>query len=159
MTNKTIYDVDAISPEYTKESGDIYALTDGGITVLEIKNRENKHYGVVSAVTDSQDTDDRGRKTDASEDYAMNTLFFVLNFLNADDWFGRTGVLKTPSSLLGYLLGLKKQLDDAEIAENITIAVTVDENNDKVGIVDVGVKAWGILKHLHWRIQQIMGGS
>lgn len=150
-TNKRITDIDAISPELSTDS--IYTLTDKGLTCFELKNRETKKYGVVSAVTGSQAIGDDGMKTDASELYAIRCLVQVLNYLNLDDWLGRVGISKTINALEGELSNRKQELLSLGIAEELTITPTIDSDDDKICNVDISVRPPGILKHIRKRIQ------
>lgn len=149
-TNKRITDIDAISPEFPDE---VYTLTDKGLTCFELKNRETRKYGVVSAVTGSQTVGDDGMKTDASELYAVRCLTYVLNYLNLDDWLGRVGISKTLNAVEGELSNRKQEILSSGIAEELTATPSIDSENDKICNVDISVKPPGILKHIRKRIQ------
>lgn len=150
-TNKRITDLDAISPEFT--SAEAYTLTDKGLTCFELKNRETKKYGVISAVTGSQAIGEDGMRTNASELYAIRCLTFVLNYLNLDDWLGRVGISKTLNALEGELENRREQILSDGIAEELTITPSIDSEDTKLCNVDISVKPPGILKHIRKRIQ------
>lgn len=150
-TNKIITDIDDVLPKFS--SADAYALTDKGLTLFELKNRENSKYGIISAVTGSQAVDDTGMKTDAAEIYAVRALVYVLNSMNVEDWLGRTGISKTVNALEGELNNRKNQLLKDGIVEDLDVAVSIDEANDKLAYIDISIKPYGIIKHITKRIK------
>ena len=159
-TNKIINDITGLNKIFS--DADIYNLTYGGVTVFTLKNRENSSYGVVSAVTSSLAVDDTGRKTPASEQHAKRTLLYVLNQLNLETWLGQTGISATVESVDGELSNRISQIVDSNVvdsSDDIVAVPTMDTTDSDVMNIDVSVRAKGILKHIHNRIQLATGGS
>lgn len=153
-TNKIMNNIDALNKEYGfSATDDGYALVDTGVTMFQLKNRENRKYGVVSAVTASQEVDDSGRKKGTSELYAMRVLTFVLNYMNLEDWLGMTGITKTLNTIEGELNNRRNLLLKEDIAESIDIDVSADPDDNRLAYVDIKVKPYGILKHMTKRIK------
>jgi hypothetical protein len=162
-TNKIMNDITGLNTVYSKgNTGDEYNLTTSGITVFSLKNRQNSTYGIVSAVTASTAVDDTGMKTDASEEHAVRTLLYVLNYLNLEDWEGQTGITKTIDSINGELGNRAASIvasDVLESSDDLVYNVSADPTNNKVADIDVSVRAKGIIKHIHYRIKLMIGGT
>ena len=150
LTNKIISDITGLNRTFTKD--EIYSLTESGITVLELKSRKNNNYGVVSAVTTSQEISDDGTKTAWSEQYAVRTLGYVCNKLNMKDYLGSTGKSKTKSSIEGEISNRVNSMLEEGIAESIDVSTNFDEANGELLYIDVSVKPLGILKHIKKRV-------
>lgn len=154
-TNKIISDITAINTDYNKTEQ--YLLTDKGATLLTSKDKENNQYGVVSAVTGSHEVDDEGNKT-MSEQHAIATFCFVMNYLNMTDKLGQTGFSETKEAIDGEIENRKNELIP-DIAIDIQVATSYDEEDDQVLYEDVGVQPKGILKHIHKRGNLITGAG
>jgi phage tail sheath gpL-like len=154
MTGKIISDITALNRTFTKgdNSSETYSLTDSGVQVLELKSRKNNSYGVVSAVTTSQELGDDSKKTNWSEQHAVRSLGYVCNNLDMKTYYGSTGKSKSKSAVDGEVSNrINKMLEDG-IAESIEANTTFDTENEELLYLDVSVKPLGILKHIHKRV-------
>lgn len=152
-TNKIISDITGINTNLSTDEE--YALTDAGVTLLKLKNRKDNKYGIISAVTTSQDVDGTGSKK-LNEIVTARTLAFVSKYMNVKDWLGRSGSSKSIDALEGKLNNRKQSLLDEDIAQDITIVVSQDISDDQVLIVDIGVKVQDVIKHIHKRVKHIL---
>jgi len=151
-TNKILNNIDALNQTFN--STDTYDLTDSGITVFELKDRQNNKFGVVSAVTGSHTVGDDGKKTAWSEQHAVRSLFYVCKQLDMKTYLGNTGISKTKSAIDGEINNrVKTMLEPAnQIAEKIEVTTAFDEGTSKLLNMDIEVVPLGILKHIHKRI-------
>lgn len=155
-TNKIISDITALNRTFTKgdSSSETYVLTDSGCMVLELKSRKNNSYGIVSAVTSSHDIGDKGKKTPWSEQHAVRTLCYACSYLDLKDWLGKTGISPTKTAAEGEISNRIANLmpDKNPIADDITVELVSDAENDEITYEDISVKARGIWKHIRKRI-------
>lgn len=156
LTNKIISDITALNRTFTKgdSSSETYVLTDSGCMVLELKSRKDNQYGVVSAVTASHEIGGNGKKTPWGEQHAVRTLCYVCEYLDLKPWLGKTGISKTKSAAEGEISNRVTTLmpEENPIADDITVVLVSDTENDEVTYEDISVKPRGIWKHIHKRI-------
>jgi hypothetical protein len=156
LTNKVISDITALNRTFTKgdSSSEAYVLTDAGCMVLELKSRKDNSYGIVSAVTASHDLGNNGKKTPWSEQHAVRTMCYVCEYLDLKSWLGKTGISKTKTAAEGEINNRISDLmpEDNPIAEDINVVLVSDTENDEITYEDIGVKARGIWKWIHKRI-------
>jgi len=151
-TNKTISDVTGLNQTFQPGSSDEYALADAGVTVFKLKNRKNSKYGVLSAVTTNQETDNTGKKI--NELVTARTLLFVTNYMDVKDYPGAT---RSAGALLGLATQRKNNLIDDNIVQEMEITLERSTSDSQVLNMDISVKVQDVVKHVHKRIKNIVG--
>lgn len=151
-TNKVISDISGLNQTLRSGSSDEYALVDSGVTLFQLKDRKNSKYGIVSAVTTSQETDDTGKKL--NEIVTARTLLFVTNYMDVKDWPGAT---RTIAALGGEAAQRKENLLGDKIVQDMTVTLEQDTSDAQVLNMDIAIKVQDVIKHVHKRVKNIVG--
>lgn len=150
-TNKIISDVTGLNQTFQRGSSDEYALVDSGVTLLQMKDRKNNKYGIISAVTTSQETDDTGKKL--NEIVTARTLIFVTNYMDVSNWPGAT---RTIAALGGEANQRKEKLMEDKIVQDMDISLEQDISDSQVLNMDIEIKVQDVIKHVHKRVKNIV---
>lgn len=151
-TNKTISDVTGLNQTFQPGSSDEYALADAGVTVFKLKNRKNSKYGILSAVTTSQETDNTGKKL--NELVTARTLLFVTNYMDVTEWLGTTRSLE---ALQAEAAQRKENLLEDKIVQSMDISLEKSTTDSQILNMDISVKVQDVVKHVHKRVKNIVG--
>nr|WP_319372454.1 phage tail sheath subtilisin-like domain-containing protein [uncultured Methanobacterium sp.] len=151
-TNKVISDVTGLNKTFQSGSAEEYALADAGVTIFKLKDRKNKKYSVLSAVTTNQETDDSGKKL--NEIVTARTILFVTNCMDVTDWPGTT---RSIPALAGIANQKKEDLIEDGIVQDMEITLEQSTSDAQILNMDIGIKVQDVIKHIHKRVKNIVG--